>query len=263
MAALVLLAAALASLGSALAAPGDLMDAEAPAPVAPTAPCKKVAAGVKINAQFGAKVTLTELAIWIHEITCKPVVFASELGEERLSVTVIGGSGMTLKDATTLFGNAVEAAGMIVREKSSGFLVLADPKVARACPPAEPQAALGKALEKGITTVDESHVKISRAVLKELMDNAQLAAKGARVVPSVKDGKSNGFKLYAIRPDSVYARLGLRNGDTVTAVNGVQLDSAEKALSVYDMVRDGKSKAVNLDLIRRGAVAKLKIELVD
>jgi general secretion pathway protein C len=45
-------------------------------------------------------------------------------------------------------------------------------------------------------------------------------AKGARVVPAVKNGKPDGFKLYAIRPSSVYSKLGLTNGDTIQSING-------------------------------------------
>ncbi len=68
-------------------------------------------------------------------------------------------------------------------------------------------------------------------------------AKGARVVPAVKNGKPDGFKLYAIRPSSVYAKLGLQNGDTLQSINGFDLTSADKALEVYTKLREATSLA--------------------
>lgn len=58
-------------------------------------------------------------------------------------------------------------------------------------------------------------------------------ARAARIVPSVRDGKPHGFKLYAIRPGSIYVVLGLRNGDTITAVNGDDITTPDKALRIY------------------------------
>lgn len=80
------------------------------------------------------------------------------------------------------------------------------------------------------------------------------AARGARVVPSIKNGKPNGFKLYAIRPSSVYARLGLENGDTVLRINGHALDSADHALEVYTKVREANEVVV--EIVRRGVPIK-------
>ena len=56
---------------------------------------------------------------------------------------------------------------------------------------------------------------------------------GEPLIPLVmKNGKPDGLKLYAIRPSSVFARLNFANGDTVHAINGHELTSADKALEV-------------------------------
>ncbi len=74
--------------------------------------------------------------------------------------------------------------------------------------------------------------------------------RGARVVPSVKNGKPNGFKLYAIRPSSMWVRLGFSNGDTIHSVNGMAITSMDKALEVYTSVRDADKLVV--EITRRG-----------
>jgi general secretion pathway protein C len=75
-------------------------------------------------------------------------------------------------------------------------------------------------------------------------------AKGVRVVPSMTNGKPAGFKLYAIRPSSLFAKLGFTNGDTLEKINGLALDSADKALEVYTKVRDAAK--LDVEIVRRG-----------
>jgi general secretion pathway protein C len=84
-------------------------------------------------------------------------------------------------------------------------------------------------------------------------------AKGARVVPAVKNGQPDGFKLYAIRPSSVYAKLGLTNGDTLQAINGFQLTSADKALEVYTKLREATQ--LEVEITRRGKPMTLKYSI--
>ena len=86
-----------------------------------------------------------------------------------------------------------------------------------------------------------------------------VTSRGARVVPAVKNGKPDGFKLYAIRPSSPYAALGLQNGDTVHAINNFVLDSMEDALDAYQGLRAATS--LTIDLTRRGRPVLLSIEI--
>ena len=79
------------------------------------------------------------------------------------------------------------------------------------------------------------------------------------MVPSVKNGKANGFKLYAIRPSSVYSKLGLSNGDTIHAINGFELTSMDKALEVYTKVKEVNNLTVSVT--RRGKPTTLNYSI--
>lgn len=76
----------------------------------------------------------------------------------------------------------------------------------------------------------------------------------ARIVPAFKDGMAIGFKLFAIEPDSLYAKLGFRNGDIVSKVGGGSIDTPEAALEVY--TRLNHASMIEVDIIRRGGVVK-------
>jgi general secretion pathway protein C len=81
----------------------------------------------------------------------------------------------------------------------------------------------------------------------------------ARIIPYVEEGKPIGFKLYAIRPNTLYSKLGLRNGDVVLKVNGVAITDPESALQVYEGMKEAKT--VSLDVVRRGKPKTIKIEI--
>jgi hypothetical protein len=116
-------------------------------------------------------------------------------------------------------------------------------------------ATLDPALLSKIKKTGGNTYEIGKDVIDALMQNPMAVAKGARVVPAVKDGKAVGFKLYAIRSSSVFAALGLENGDTLLSVNGNSLTTADKALEVYTKIRDAKKLTVNIE--RQGATLTL------
>ena len=52
------------------------------------------------------------------------------------------------------------------------------------------------------------------------------------------DGSILGFLLDQIDPGSLYEKMGFRNGDIITEIDGMQLDSPSSALSVLQSLRN-------------------------
>ena len=125
--------------------------------------------------------------------------------------------------------------------------------------PRSKRSALRAAMEDGIKKVGENRFAVDRDLVDQLMKNPLLASRGARIIPSIKNGKANGFKLYAIRPSSLYAKIGLRNGDTIQAVNGFELTSADKALEVYTKLKEASNLSVSVT--RRGKPITLSYQI--
>lgn len=114
-------------------------------------------------------------------------------------------------------------------------------------------------IDNGIKKIDDHNYEIDKTLVDKVLLNPMGFVKGARIVPAMANNKPNGFKLYSIRPTSVYAKLGFQNGDTLQAINGFELNSAEKALEVYTKLRD--STSLEVGITRRGKPDTIKYSI--
>lgn len=138
------------------------------------------------------------------------------------------------------------------------------PQVASYIPPTAAAAAavhaVGSApppstvLGQGIQAVSENDYVVPRVEVDRTLSNLNDVAMQARIVPSFKDGVANGFKLFSIRPDSIYTRIGIQNGDVIRRINGYEINSPDKALEVYMKLKEAARIEVELD--RNGSIVR-------
>jgi len=94
---------------------------------------------------------------------------------------------------------------------------------------------------------DNSFVMDRREVEGVLQDFNKLLTQ-VRVVPHFADGNPDGFKIFNIRPGSLFASLGMVNGDIIKRVNGLDITGPEQALQMFQQLRD--ESQVTVDLVR-------------
>lgn len=88
----------------------------------------------------------------------------------------------------------------------------------------------------------------------QIMADPSKAAQYIRVQPAMVNGAMRGFRIYPGREREAFNNLGLRPGDLVTAVNGIQLDDSQKALqTLTDMAKVGSASVT----IERGGQSQL------
>ena len=81
----------------------------------------------------------------------------------------------------------------------------------------------------------------------------------ARIIPYIVNNKNQGYRIFSIRPNSIYTKIGLKNGDVIQRVNGIELASPEKAYALFQQLKD--EPKVSLDLLRRGQKSTLDISI--
>jgi general secretion pathway protein C len=112
---------------------------------------------------------------------------------------------------------------------------------------ATPTDPLSAELDKGIKKTGEHNYEVQRGTIDALLGNMGALAKGARIVPETRDGKSAGFRLFSIRPEGPFAKIGLQNGDVVSAINGLEMTSPDKALEVYTKLKTANHLSVAIE----------------
>ena len=102
----------------------------------------------------------------------------------------------------------------------------------------------------GVKQLSENQYVVARSEINNALTNLSDLATKARIVPSFKNGVANGFKLFSIVPDSLYAKIGVQNGDVIRRINGYEMNSPDKALEIYQKLRD--ASRIEIELERRG-----------
>ena len=100
---------------------------------------------------------------------------------------------------------------------------------------------------------------IDQRALNASLENMGQAMTDARLLPSVKDGKVEGFKVSEVKPAGIFGMVGIKNGDTLTRINDFNIDSPEKAIQSLASLK-GQSK-IKLDLIRDGQPTTLNYDI--
>lgn len=180
-------------------------------------------------------------------------------GLYKVGDAVPGATG-TVKDIKYKYVD-FENSGHLERVTLGGVVPVAAPAVAVAAPAdtGEKKDDMEVAVDAGIKKIDDTTFEIDKGLIAKVTENPMAFMKGARVVPAMKNGKPEGIKLYAIRPNSPYGKLGLQNGDTLTSVNGFELTSVDKGLEIYTKLRE--ASALELEVTRRGKPVTIKYSI--
>ncbi len=105
---------------------------------------------------------------------------------------------------------------------------------------------------EGITPVSENQFVVNQSFLEKNLLNLNEILQTARAEPYVEpsSGKFRGFLIKSMDPNSPFRKLGVNQGDVLTAVNDIVLDNAGKGLEAFQKLRN--SPKVSLQVLRGG-----------
>jgi hypothetical protein len=93
-------------------------------------------------------------------------------------------------------------------------------------------------LGASIKKTGENSYEVGQGDIDKALNNLSELSTQARIVPAFEGGKTIGFKLFSIRPGSLYSKVGLQNGDVISRVNDYDLDSPEKLMEMWTKLKD-------------------------
>jgi general secretion pathway protein C len=134
--------------------------------------------------------------------------------------------------------------GIVVRQgDQQELLELATSQIEK--PPSAPVTvvpAVGPAPGSPVRTV------LDRRDVEQAMGDIPKLLSQARAVPYLVNGAMNGFRLDFIAPASFYEKIGLKYGDVLQQVNGVDIRDPGTMLTLFQQLRN--EKTVKLDVLR-------------
>jgi len=98
-----------------------------------------------------------------------------------------------------------------------------------------------------IREVGENRWVVSSNMVESVRDNFAEQMRLAQMQPRLVNGKTDGFLIRRIYPTSILAKMGLQRNDVVLDVNNIKLDSPEKAMQVFQQLREARQISIAVE----------------
>lgn len=98
--------------------------------------------------------------------------------------------------------------------------------------------------------VRAQRISLRRSYIEQSMTDMASLMTQVQISPHMEDGVPAGLSLSSIKPNSIFRRMGLRNGDVITGVDGAEISSVDDALKLVDNLKS--SSKLSVQLKRRG-----------
>ncbi len=113
--------------------------------------------------------------------------------------------------------------------------------------------------KSGIRKTGRGSYLVDRREVSNAIDNLNTLVTQVRAIPFMRDGKSQGFRVFAIKPGSIFEKMGLHNGDVVQRVNDQPLTDPAKAAGLLDTVQTAQT--LKVDILRAGKPSSLRYQI--
>jgi general secretion pathway protein C len=114
--------------------------------------------------------------------------------------------------------------------------------------------------QEGVQQLAQDSYHIDRREVDHAINNLSELFTQARAVPyAPQAGVTQGFRLFQIKPDSLIDRIGLKNGDVIQRVNGVEISNPSTAFQLLQDLQ-GHSQ-IRVDVLRNQQPTTLSYEI--
>ena len=93
-------------------------------------------------------------------------------------------------------------------------------------------------------------IKLRGDQIEKAMENLGQLMEQATLRPHIEEGQPAGISITGIKPNAIFRKMRLRNGDVISGVNGNSIDSVEDAIKVFEELSSGSN--IQLQIKRRG-----------
>ena len=114
-------------------------------------------------------------------------------------------------------------------------------------------------LSRTPSTQSNQRIPLKRDQIEDAFKDINNIMRDIKIRPHLVDGGADGLILSSIKPGSIFRKMGLRNGDILTGVDGEKIESVDNALAFYEKLK--LSSHIALQLKRRGQLKTIEYNI--
>ncbi|MGD9010428.1 MAG: type II secretion system protein GspC [Desulfobacteraceae bacterium] len=103
--------------------------------------------------------------------------------------------------------------------------------------------------------VRSQRVSMRRSMINDAINDVTKLMTQVKIQPHMENGQPDGLAISNIKPNSIFRRMGLRNGDILKKVEGADIRTVDDALRLYDSMKSADSVSVEIE--RRGSLRQI------
>lgn len=205
----------------------------------------------KENTPVPSSLPITIIGTLVHSNPSKSIAALEIKSKNKTGSYIVGAD---VEGLCTI--EKVERNIIYVRNSSNGMLEYIEMKSNqnKVGFDASKQTPVPRTGPKEVLAAGNNTFTISRANLLKYTNDLSSVLMQARAVPNrdPNTGEINGFRLLDMQPGSIYEQLGLQRMDVIRGVNGEPVDSIQKAMEMYNTLKNGSQ--VKMQIERGGRV---------
>jgi general secretion pathway protein C len=105
------------------------------------------------------------------------------------------------------------------------------------------------------TNVRTQRVSMRRSMINDAINDVTKLMTQVKIQPHMENGRPDGLAISNIKPNSIFRRMGLRNGDILKKVEGQDIRTVDDALRLYDSMK--RADSVSVEIERRGSLRQI------
>ena len=124
--------------------------------------------------------------------------------------------------------------------------------------PSAPPKSAGEGSDHLIKALGGNKFVIDQGEIDGALTNLDTLYTKIRIVPNISGGQVAGMKILNVSRGSIFEKLGLKRGDVLDKINGMELD-VKQGFQIFSQLKEEKS--FTLDLIRQGQKQTFEYEV--
>jgi general secretion pathway protein C len=233
----------------------------APPPAAATAPAPQLDIGGLVNAHLlGNAVVQNSSGDGANAPpSSMPLVLAGVLATEdpREGMAIIGESAATAKVVTV--GKQVPGGAILHSVYNDRAIIDRNGVLESVMLPRRTAGTVGAPPPPPMPTAQENNDAALERMRRLVNEDPGVIGQVLRPQPVFAGGKMRGFRVYPGANRQAFARIGLRAGDLVTAINGTPLDDKDRAQEIFSTLNSSTDARVSVT--RNGRQQELVLNL--